>query len=89
MTIQNYSSKAFIQHSANKNTAINPASHTSSNTSTIGKDNNTIIPHTSLVPITHQIPNKLRRYYSTRSSIKKPKSIFESVFSVNREMPTY
>ena len=61
MPIQNYSSKAFLQHSANKKTTIDPTSHTTLNTSTIEKDNNTLIPHTSLVPIINQNPNKLRR----------------------------
>ena len=69
MSIQNYSSKTFLQHSANKTTTINLTSHTTLNTSTIEKDNNTLIPHTIPVPITNQNPNNLRRHYINRSPI--------------------
>ena len=69
MPIQNYSCKAFLQHSAKKTITINPTSHTTLNTSTIEKDNNTLIPHTSTVPITNPNPNNLRRHCSIRSSI--------------------
>ena len=48
---------------------INPTSYTTLNTSTIEKDNNILIPHTGLVPITNQNPNNLRRHYINRSSI--------------------
>ena len=89
MSIKNYSSKAFLQNSANIHSTINPTSHTTLNTSTIEKENNTLLPHTSLVPITNPNPNKLRRYSSTRLSIAKPKLILESGYSVNKEMTTY
>ena len=73
LSIQNYNSKAFLKHSANIKSTINPISHTTLNTSTIEKNNNTIIPHTSPVPMTNQNPNKIRRHYSNRLSIANQK----------------